>query len=44
MVGGAAFADYPGLAIRIGADTLGVDAPTANLLASQLLRRQPRSG
>ena len=43
MVGGAAFAEDPALAARIGADAAGSDASSAALLAAHLLRRQSAS-
>jgi MerR family transcriptional regulator, light-induced transcriptional regulator len=40
MAGGAALVEQPELAMRIGADAVGLDAPTAPFLASHLLMRQ----
>jgi methanogenic corrinoid protein MtbC1 len=42
MAGGNAMIENPPLAIQIGADAVGYDAPTAVVRASHLLMRQPR--
>lgn len=41
MAGGAALVEKPELALQIGADAVGVDAPTTPFLAAHLLMRQP---
>jgi len=41
MAGGAALVEKPELALQIGADAIGLDAPTTPFLASHLLMRQP---
>jgi len=43
LVGGNAFTDHPEFVAQVGADAGGFDAPTAVVLASQLLARQPPS-
>ena len=43
LVGGNAFTDHPELVAQVGADAGGFDAPTAVVLASHLLTRQPPS-
>jgi MerR family transcriptional regulator, light-induced transcriptional regulator len=43
LVGGNAFIDHPELVAQVGADAGGFDAPTAVVLASHLLARQPPS-
>jgi methanogenic corrinoid protein MtbC1 len=43
LVGGNAFIDHPELVAQVGADAGGFDAPTAVVLASHLLTRQPPS-
>jgi MerR family transcriptional regulator, light-induced transcriptional regulator len=43
LVGGNAFVDHPELVAQVGADAGGFDAPTAVVLASHLLARQPPS-
>ena len=40
MAGGSALVEQPELAMRIGAEAVGLDAPTAPFLASHLLMRQ----
>jgi len=42
MVGGSAFSEHPEFVAQVGADGAGFDAPTATVLASHLLTRQPR--
>jgi MerR family transcriptional regulator, light-induced transcriptional regulator len=41
VVGGNAFTDHPELIAQVGADAGGFDAPSAVVLASHLLARQP---
>jgi MerR family transcriptional regulator, light-induced transcriptional regulator len=41
LVGGNAFTDHPELVAQVGADAGGFDAPSAVVLASHLLTRQP---
>ncbi len=43
LVGGNAFAGHPEFVAQVGADAGGFDAPTAVVLASHLLARQPPS-
>jgi MerR family transcriptional regulator, light-induced transcriptional regulator len=43
LVGGNAFTDHPELVAQVGADAGGFDAPSAVVLASHLLTRQPPS-
>ena len=40
MAGGSAINEHPELAMQIGADAVGFDAPTAAIVASHLLTRQ----